>query len=73
MAATPVNKTNYVKGKFYDEIKSFQELWDDLDDNVAKHFANQGPYNIPPKSYNAEITITETSPAACIVKLEMKS
>ncbi|SEC82426.1 hypothetical protein SAMN04489761_3688 [Tenacibaculum sp. MAR_2009_124] len=72
MAATPVNKTNYVKAKYYEKNMSFEKLWDDLDD-MDKHYGSEGALNVKnkTKTVNAEITIEETSPAACIIKLEM--
>ncbi|TDQ30176.1 hypothetical protein [Tenacibaculum caenipelagi] len=72
MAATPPNKTNYVKAKYYTKDMSFEDLSDDLDD-MDKHYGSQGALNVKNKNktINAEITTEETSPAGCIIKLEM--
>ncbi|OPX56410.1 hypothetical protein SAMN02745127_01901 [Oceanospirillum multiglobuliferum] len=69
MAATPSNKQNYIKSKYFDKSLSMKDLDKELD-KLDKHYGDKGAFIVDiPENIKAELSIAEESPAICYITL----
>ncbi|WP_462162938.1 hypothetical protein [Pseudoalteromonas xiamenensis] len=73
MAATPVNKENYFKIATSESGYSSSKAAYTAADKTSKHYSSDGIYDGTHNGYNAVVSMTGDSPAACTIVLEKAS
>lgn len=72
IAATPVNKENYIKYSVTESLHSHEAMRARVE-KTDKHFANHGSVQIKMGDKVAWVTMTEVSPATCRIELREAS
>lgn len=72
IAATPVNKENYIKYSVTEELHSHESMRARVE-KCDKHFANHGTVEIKMGDKVAWVTMTAVSPATCRIELRETS